>query len=164
MRGTTRDIHRPSPTSTTARAFPNDELLADNKVRLKKFVLLKKDISNQLKINVNNVRLPAILDLESYIKVRLEVTLVQCGEEITEEPMMDPLITWKQQRDLSTVVDCSAVLYTDLAVNEIPAETRVVIRMIGIDRKKYKKVLIAGANTMLFNHDSNLSSVPFNLI
>ena len=76
---------------------------------------------------------------------------------------MVPLITWKQQRDLSTVVDCDSVLYSDLAVNEIPLETRVVIRLIGIDRKTYRRYVVAGANTMLLNHDFNLSTIPFDL-
>ncbi len=146
----------------SSRLSVNDELLSD-KIHLEKFVLLKENMSNHLKINVETVRFPAILDLGNYLKVRLEVTLVHCGNEITEEPMIVPLITWKQQRDLSTVVDCNAVLYTDLAVNEIPAETRVVIRLIGIDRKTYRKFVVAGANTMLFNYDFNLSSVPFDL-
>ena len=124
---------------------------------------MKKDVRNQLKINVHTVRFPAKLDLENFLKVRLEVTLTHCGEEILDEPMMVPLITWKQQRDLSTEVDCSAVLYTDFAINEIPLETRVVIRLIGIDRKTYKRFVVAGANTMLFDHDFNLSSIPFDL-
>ena len=42
-----------------------------------------------------------------------------------------------------------------------------MIRLWGVDKKKEKAkakaTLLAGANTMLFNHNLNLSSVPFDL-
>ena len=117
---------------------------------------------HQLIININQVKIPAIIDLTRYTTLQLETNLAMNGENLLKEPLITPLIIWVQQSDKSTIISPESALRTRMDISDLPCETRVVFRLMGRTAKgKLKEV--AGANTMLFNHMDRMTTEDFEL-
>ncbi len=128
----------------------------------------REEADKELVIEINKIHFPPIFDLDMYDSMHLETSLVVNGKNILrdQEPVKSPLVTWIEQPDKSIVIPCESSVRTKRPLNTLPRETRVVFRLIGHSHMQGRKTnykCLAGANTMLYNWENCMITVPFTL-
>ena len=121
------------------------------------------DADKELIIEIEKIHFPPIINIDAYDSIHLETSLIVNGINILkdQEAVKSPLITWIVQSDKSVIIACESTVRTKHQLSQLPRETRVLFKLFGRSDQRYS--CLAGANTMLYNWENCMITVPFAL-